>query len=84
MALFNSRVFNSVARRSFLLDHGVAMGPITAGSKNPEEKIGDNQQQVNQKYDDMFGKVQTPTKKKKADKVDCDDKICQIKTWKIG
>lgn len=85
MALFNFRVLTSVTRRSFFLDHGVAMGPIITKAKKVGEIEAEAEvthQQVNQKYDDTFGKVQTQTKKKKVDKVECDDKICHIKTWK--
>ena len=82
MTLLSLRVFNSIVRRTFFLDHGVAMGPITTKSK----KFGEieepelTHQEVRKKYDDLFGKIQT--KKKKADKVKCDDKVCHIKTWK--
>ena len=82
MTLLSLRVFNSIVRRTFFLDHGVAMGPITTMSKKfgEIEEPESTHQEVNQKYDDLFGKTQT--KKKKADQVKCDDKVCHIKTWK--
>ena len=65
MTLLSLRVFNSLARRTFFLDHGVAIGPITTKAKKfgEIEEPESTHQEVNKKYDDLFGKTQTKRKK---------------------
>ena len=79
MSLLKSRVLTSLARRGFALDNSAAVGGTgeTPGPQAPLEEI-------NLKYDQQFGKVENEGTrgKVKAGKVDCDDRICEIKSWK--
>ena len=78
MAFLQSRVLTSLARRGFALENSAAVG---APQAEPQATLADD----NLKYSDQqFGKVEHEATRKKfqAEKVDCDDRICTIKSWK--
>ena len=78
MALLKSRVLGSLARRGFFLENSAAMDPSVETAEPPA--ILD---EVNMKSDEQFGKIEGEGGKKlKAEKVDCNERICEIKSWK--
>ena len=79
MALLKSRVLSTMARRGFFLDNSAAMGPQGEPAGGESQATLD---EFNLKCEDQFGKDEGEGKKYMAEKVDCDDRICEIKSWK--
>ena len=72
MALLQSRVLTSLARRGFFVDNSAAVG-VPGETDVPQATLDE----IN-----LRSKGQGTEKKVKAEKVDCDDMVCVIKSWK--
>ena len=79
MALLKSRVLSTMARRGFFLDNSPAMGPQGEAAEAESQATLD---EFNLKCEDHVGKDEGEGKKYMAEKVDCDDRVCEIKSWK--
>ena len=77
MALLKSRVLGSVARRGFFRESNAAMESAGETSEPLANLTKDNT-----KFDQKAGKIEGEGKKLMAEKVDCNERICEIKSWK--
>ena len=77
MALFKSRVLGSVARRGFFRESNAAM-ESTGETSEPLATLTED----NTKFEQKAGKIEGERKKLMAEKVDCNERFCQIKSWK--